>query len=161
MKNKLPIYISQVIMYVLIGIGLYKFIDSYKEIVTIIIPPETQVQTSIPIIPLIIVSVVIFILLSGVGLQLLGVFWEWFKVNKTAIMFPVLAFTIGILQLVASLMLSITIYIETNTTQFIANLSIYAESCSELMWWIVWGTIIGLIGLGWSIIQQHIVTDET
>jgi hypothetical protein len=157
--KKTPIYISQVIMYILIGIGLYNFIESYKEIMIISIPAETQAQTNIPIIPLVIVSVVIFIILTGVGLQLLGVFWEWFKVNKTAIMFPILAVAVGVLQLVASLMLFITIYIETNTTQFITNLNIYVDSCTNLMWWIIAGIIAGLIGLGWSVISKYIVVE--
>ena len=155
--KKLPIYISQLLMYILIGVGLYKFINSYKEIQTIIITEPTE--SGIPIIPLVVVSIVVFILLSGIGLQFLAIFWNWFKLNKTAIMIPILAIIIGVLQLASSLILSIKLYIETNSPQFIANLDVYINSFTSLMWWFVSAIIIGLIGLIWTIIEDNLETE--
>ncbi len=157
--KKLPIIISSAIMYVLIGIGLFKFLMEYKQIETIVIPATQTTSTSIPLIPLLIFSIVVFIILIGLGLQILAVFWEWFKSNKTAIMFPVFLFVIAILQLFISLLNTVIAYIETNTAQYLINLSMYVDSCTELIWWIIGGIIAGLIGIGIQLFQTHFVTE--
>lgn len=152
--KKLPLILSQVAMYIIIGVGLWRFIEQYKTVAVIDIPPETQ--TSIPIIPLIVVSVVVFMILLGVGSQLLMMLWSWFMEHKSAIVFPALLIAVGILQLASNLMLAAKMYIETNATQFTNNLDIYAQSFSSLMWYIIIGIIIGAIGIGYNVIQPYL-----
>jgi hypothetical protein len=156
MKKKLPTIISFVGMYSLILFGAINFYNKFKRIEPII--PTTESRTIVPIPVLIIFSVFVFIIILSLGAQILVAMWTYMKDHKTIIVYPFLVIALGFLQLAVSIMLVVKSMIETNAQKFIQNLGDYIIATESLMNWVIWGVIIGAVGLG---LQVYINKTQT
>jgi hypothetical protein len=151
--KKIPVYASYVIMYILIAIGLYRFYKAYLRVEVII--PTVEPRTIVPIPILIIFSVILFIVLISVGMQILVVFWNWLKEHQTLIVYPFLIIAIGFAQLAIAVMTVVRTMIETNATMFIENLTLYIQSTEQLIYWILAGVIIGGLGVVYEVYLRY------
>lgn len=146
MKKKLPTILTFIGMYGLIFFGAINFYNKFKLIEPII--PTTESRTIVPIPVLIIFSVFVFIIILSLGAQILVAMWTYMKDHKTIIVYPFLIIALGFLQLAISIMLVVKSMIQTNAQQFVLNLGLYITATESFMNWVIWGIIIGAVGLG-------------
>lgn len=146
MKKKLPTILTFIGMYSLIIFGAINFYNKFKRIEPII--PSTESRTIVPIPVLIIFSVFVFIIILSLGAQILVAMWTYMKDHKTIIVYPFLIIALGFLQLAISIMLVIKSMIQTNAAQFITNLALYITATESFMNYVIWGIIIGALGIG-------------
>lgn len=146
MKKKLPTILTFVGMYGLIIYGALNFYNKFKRIEPII--PTTESRTIVPIPVLIIFSVFVFIIILSLGAQILVAMWTYMKEHKTLIVYPFLIIALGFLQLAVSIMLVVKSMIQTNAVQFVANLTSYISATETFMNNVLWGIIIGAVGIG-------------
>jgi hypothetical protein len=151
--KKLPVYLTYAGMYIIILIALYNFYNKFKTIEPIIITQESRTIVPIPI--LIIASVFLFIILLSVAGQIFALFIKYIQDHITLIVYPIIIIAIGFLQLAISIMTVVKTMIETNATQFIANLALYIDATESLALWVIGGVIVGLGGIGYEIYLKY------
>lgn len=135
--KKLPIYGLLIIGYTIIIVGMYKLYDKLEVIQTVEV---THQETSIKMIPLLILSVFILIITVSLGAYLLGALWKYFMQHKTLLPLPFILIGVGFLQFANSIMKSVSTMITNNAELFTSNLALYTETFNSLIVY----TIIGI-----------------
>ena len=104
MKQKLPVYISRILVYVFIFVGLYNFYNEFLVIETIIIPETVIEQQDVPLIVKLIVGIVVFFVSIGFSAQIFLSYWDYIIKHKFSFiaMAPFLMLGTGTLWLVSS-----------------------------------------------------------
>ena len=130
--KRLPIYLLIASGYTIILIGVVKLYNSLVQIETIDIPASTIQTTKIAFVPLLIISVFVFVILISIAIYLLAELWKYFLSHKTLLPIPFLLIALGFVQLSMSVMNGVKTMIESNVEQFATNIDIYVNGFSSL-----------------------------
>lgn len=155
MKQRLPIYGLLAIGYGVIFTGLIRFYKSLLIIEEITIPASVQTRSSIGIVPLLIIGIFGFIILTSIGAYLLSALWKYFIAHKTMLPIPFLLIGIGFIQLAINLMTAVRMMIESNAQMFIDNLGLYISASMSLTYWTIGGMTFILCSVIYSIYLKY------
>ena len=139
--KKLPIYGLLITGYIIILVGIFNLYDKLDVIQTVEV---THQETSIKMIPLLILSVFILIIMVSLGAYLLGALWKYFIEHKSLLPLPFILIGVGFLQFANSIMKSVSTMITNNAELFTSNLATYTSAFNSLI-------IYTLIGIGFIV----------
>ena len=151
--KKLPIYISVIIGYIVIILGIRKFVIGLELISTVTL--ETQ-ETAIKFGPLIFISIFIFVIILSVVIYALSTLWKYFMAHKAMLIIPFLGLAIGFIQLMIVGLQSINTMIMSNANTFVENNQIYIKALMSLNTY----TIIGLCFIIASVVYSILLKRE-
>lgn len=146
--KKLPIYGLLITGYIIIIVGIFKLYDKLDVIQTVEV---THQETSIKMIPLLILSVFILIITVSLGAYLLGALWKYFIEHKTLLPLPFILIGVGFLQFANSIMKSVSTMILNNAELFTSNLATYTSAFNNLIVYTLIGIGFILSSVGYSI----------
>lgn len=157
MKEKIPIYLSRIIMFGLIIGGLWWLYDKYST-VTILDTPPTE-TTTLPIVVLLFIGLIVLILCIGLATQMLFAYGEYIKKHWLSFQAfaPFLLIIIGVTVFAKMTLYKVILLVEINVTQFMSDLNTYNETTTNMLYWFGGAFIVGLIGflyeqwLNWKI----------
>lgn len=145
--KKLPIYGLLITGYIIIMVGIFNLYDKLDVIQTVEV---THQETSIKMIPLLVLSVFILIIMVSLGAYLIGALWKYFKEHKTLLPLPFILIGVGFLQFANSIMKSVSTMINSNAELFTSNLTIYTSAFNSLIMYTLIGIGFILSSVGYS-----------
>lgn len=148
--KRLPIYGLLIAGYTVIIIGVIKLYESLVTIETINIPAQQQEITKISIVPLLIISVFVFIVMFSIGVYLLSELWKYLIAHKTILPIPFLLIGLGFLQLSMNIMKGVKVMIESNAERFTENIEIYINAFTSLTTYTIIGIACIIASVGYS-----------
>lgn len=145
--KRLPIYGLLITGYIIIMVGIFNLYDKLDVIQTVEV---THQETSIKMIPLLILSVFILIIMVSLGAYLIGALWKYFNEHKTLLPLPFILIGVGFLQFANSIMKSVSTMINSNAELFTSNLAIYTSAFNSLIVYTLIGIGFILTSVGYS-----------